>query len=121
MVSHFEVVAALALWPPLLCLLPLLGLPLALLLGLLALAFGFVLALPFEPLAFLFLPLEPVLLGLPLPVLLLGLLLEGFLLLPVAVPRGGGGQAALDLGHRTLDGVALGVAQGALHLLPFVV
>lgn len=97
MVSHFEVVTALAL----LRLLSLLGLPLALqrvlerlqalLLGLLALAFGFVLALLFEPLAFLFLPLEPLLFGSLLPVLFSGLLLEGFLLLPVAVPSGGGG------------------------------
>lgn len=110
----------------LLRLLPLPGFLLALLLGLLALAFGFLLALLFEPLAFLFLPLEPVLFGSPLPVLRFGLFLEGFLLLPVAVLGGGGDHAAVDLGavdlgHRTFDGMALGVAQGAVHLLPFVV
>ena len=99
-------------------------LPRPLHLGLLALLLG----LPFPLALLLSLPfglLLPLLLGLPLPVLLLGLFLEGFLLLPVVVLRGGGGHAALDLGavdlhHRTLDGVALGIAQGAVNLPPFV-
>ena len=120
--------------PLLRCRLPLFGLlvPLwrvlerfrAFLLGLLALVFGVELALLFEPLALLRLPLEPVLFGLPLGVVGLRLRFEGFGLLPLGVFGGGGRQAmpdfgAVEVGYRAGGVLASGVAQGAVDLVPF--
>lgn len=99
----------------------------ALLFGLLALPVGVGLAL-----AFLRLPLEPVSLGLLSGVLGLGLGLcsclflrfEGFGVLPVGVSGRRRREAVLDLApvearERAFDGLALGVAQGAVDVLPF--